>query len=133
MPSSQPIAAATLAVALAVALTPAASRVAPSGDGGLPSGLRGVVTKSPTRPVCLAGEPCSAPAARVTLAFLRQDRLAARATTDDRGRYRVLLRPGSYEVRGPRLGIGRGIRPAAARVTAGRVTTVNFSLDTGIR
>ena len=99
----------------------------------LTSGLHGVVTRGPTQPVCRAGVPCTAPAPRVRLVFLRALRQFA-VTTDSRGRYRIALPPGTYLVRVvPAPSVGRGLRPSAAVVPAGRYATRNFSYDTGIR
>jgi hypothetical protein len=65
----------------------------------------------------------------VTLVFTRR-RLPHRVTTDDHGRYRILLAPGFYTVRvtGFRL-----VKPLRVTVERGRMTSVNFSIDTGIR
>ena len=99
----------------------------------LSSGLQGVVTRSPTTPVCRTDEPCSAPAPGVQLVFVRGDRQYT-VRTDARGRYRIALPPGVYTVRlRQRPALGRGLEPAKAVVPRGRFATKNFSLDTGIR
>lgn len=98
----------------------------------LTSGLQGVVTRGPTRPVCSASEPCTAPAARTGLIFIFGFRRWT-TTTDARGRYRIALPPGTYRVllaRPPAIG---GIRPTRVLVPAGRFSTRNFTYDTGIR
>jgi hypothetical protein len=98
------------------------------------SGLRGVVVRGPIAPVCVAEDPCTAPARNVTLLFSRNGRTVGRAVTDTAGRYRVRLPVGVYAVRRPgSMGIGRGIEPNRARVYAGRFSRVDFSIDTGIR
>jgi hypothetical protein len=98
------------------------------------SGLRGVVVRGPIAPVCVAEDPCTAPARNVTLLFSRNARIVGRTVTDDAGRYRVRLPAGVYAVRRPgSMGIGRGIEPNRARVYAGRFSRVDFSIDTGIR
>ena len=100
----------------------------------LSSGLRGVVVRGPIAPVCVAEEPCTEPARNVTLLFSRNSRIVGRAVTDTAGRYRVRLPVGVYAVRRPgSMGIGRGIEPNRARVSAGRFSRVDFSIDTGIR
>ena len=100
----------------------------------LSSGLRGVVVRGPIAPVCVAEEPCTEPARNVTLLFSRNSRIVGRAVTDTAGRYRVRLPVGVYAVRRPgSMGIGRGIEPNHARVSAGRFSRVDFSIDTGIR
>jgi hypothetical protein len=118
-----------MAIAFALLLALAVPAGATTG-----SGLRGVVTRGPTSPVCRAGEPCSAPAAKVTLVFSRGGRVAARATTDPTGHYRVVLRAGTYAVRSPAVSGGIGsLKPSSAVVPVGRVAIRNFAIDTGIR
>jgi hypothetical protein len=99
-----------------------------------PSGLRGTVTRGPITPACAAEQRCSEPAPNVTLVFLMGNRVTGRAITDSAGRYRIRLAPGRYVVsRTPQPPIGRGLQPEQARVFLGRVTRVDFSIDTGIR
>jgi hypothetical protein len=94
------------------------------------SGLRGVVARWPVTPVCRAGVPCSAPAKGVTLTFRRLARSWS-AKTDDRGRYRIHLRPGTYTVT---VSTQRPGLPAwKVVVPRGRVAVHNFLIDTGIR
>jgi hypothetical protein len=98
------------------------------------SGLYGKVTRGPLTPVCMVGTPCSGPAAGVTLRFLRNGALVARAVTAKDGSYRVGLSPATYAVRltsTPK--VGRGLEPTSAHVAAGRWTRTDFSIDTGIR
>jgi len=97
------------------------------------SGLRGLVTLSPTRPVCIEGQPCSKPAARVLLVFRRNGSIVARVTTGVEGWYRVLLRPGLYTVVAPRYLRGSGVTPRTVRVTKGRVARIDLEIDTGIQ
>jgi hypothetical protein len=97
------------------------------------SGLRGTVVVDPNRPVCIEGRPCSAPAAGVVLRFSRNDRVVTRTRTRADGTYRVILTPGRYLVslakaRGP-----TSIAPHTVRVTAGRMTLRDFTIDTGIQ
>ena len=115
-----------LVLALAVA-------VGASGNADAPSGLRGVVTRSPVTPVCMQGVPCSAPAKYIRLVFSRLGRSVA-TRTDAAGRYRVRLFPGTWTVgtsAAPR--IGSGISPRTVRVLAARFRKVDFDIDTGIR
>jgi hypothetical protein len=108
----------------------AAARTTPS-----TSGLRGLVTRGPITPVCVAEQPCSEPAPGVTLVFSRNGRVVGRTVTNGYGRYRVKLPAGLYAVRRPGAAdsIGRGLEPDHARVRAGRFMRVDFSIDTGIR
>jgi hypothetical protein len=98
-------------------------------------GLYGVVTRSPTKPVCSMEESCSERAAHVKLRFVRGTTLVASVVTDARGRYRVRLPRGLYNVRvaGVASGaIGNRIDPSVVRV---RLVwrRQSFDIDTGIR
>jgi hypothetical protein len=98
------------------------------------SGLRGIVTRGPIAPVCVAEQPCDGPARNVTLLFSRDGRVTRRTTTDEQGRYRVALAPGVYRVRlAMRQTVGREVEPSWARVAPNRFRRVDFSFDTGIR
>jgi hypothetical protein len=119
------LALAVVAGALAVGATVAAAAV--------PSGIRGIVIKSPTRPVCEEDMPCSAPAAGVTLAFLRGGVRVATATTSKAGTYRVVLPPGTYVVRTLRKLMFGSPQPRTVRVLPGHFAAANFEIDTGIR
>lgn len=100
----------------------------------LTSGLRGVVMRGPTKPVCDETEPCEEPAAGVVLRFWRLDAVVARVTTGSAGGYRVKLRPGRYAVTTPSSRRpGTGLTPRFVRVPAGRVARVDFHLDTGLQ
>jgi hypothetical protein len=117
-----------LAVALALFLV--------SGAQATPvaSGLHGIVMRGPVVPVCVAEQPCSAPAKNITLLFSRNGQVVARSKTDLAGRYHLRLRPGTYAVGltvMPR--IGRGLEPDQVRVRLGRYLRLDFSIDTGIR
>jgi len=98
-----------------------------------PSGLRGVVTRSPITPVCIEGVPCSAPAKDTLLVFSNRAR-SVRTRTTSTGSYRVALAPGWWKVSTvtvPR--IGSGIEPHTVRVIAARFRVVDLDIDTGIR
>ena len=106
---------------------------ATSPDAIAPSGLRGVVTRSPITPVCMEGVPCSAPAKNTPLVFFRPGR-SVKTRTDGVGHYRVALAPGWWSVRaGTAPAIGSGIEPRTVRVFAARFRIVNLDIDTGIR
>jgi hypothetical protein len=115
---------------LLVAVCSATPAAAATGQG-----LYGVVTRGPTRPVCSSEEPCSEPAARTKLRFLRRAVLVATVVTDARGRYRLRLPRGVYTVRVagvPAGGLGGRIDPENVRVGAAW-RRQNFDIDTGIR
>jgi hypothetical protein len=98
-------------------------------------GAWGVVERGPIAPVCAAEQPCSAPARHVQLVFFQDGQAAARAMTDDNGKYRVPLRPGTYAVKlGTRSSsAGHDLEPRIVHALATRWVRVDFSLDTGIR
>src|SRR5262249_20449466 len=105
--------------------------VAASGAGATaPSGLRGIVTRGPIAPMCVAELPCSAPVPGATLVFTQAGHAAVRAHTGSNGTCKVVLAPGAYSVA---LASPRRMGPTSARVTSGRFRTVDFSIDTGIR
>jgi hypothetical protein len=113
----------------AFVVAPAVAVAAPAAVA--PSGLRGVVRRGPTQPVCQAGQPCSEPA-QTTLVFTRLGhRFLARAAVN--GAYRILLPPGIYSVAtAPKIGFGV-VRPAHVHVRRGHVDHLDFYADTGIR
>jgi len=104
-----------------------------SGESVTGSGLRGLVTLSPTRPVCIEELPCSKPAAGVVIVFRREGGSVTQVKTRADGTYRLSLRPGRYRVVAPRYRIGSGITPQMVRVPRGRVAHLDFEIDTGIQ
>jgi hypothetical protein len=94
----------------------------------LKSGLYGTVMRGPITPVCVAEQPCSAPAAGAVLVFTR-GAVIDRVTVASDGSYRLHLPAGMYVVR---TGSKR-LEPTLARVFAGRMARLDFSIDTGIR
>ncbi|HEX7255587.1 MAG TPA: hypothetical protein VF236_06630 [Gaiellaceae bacterium] len=120
---------AVAAVLAALALVPAA--VGGATPDGLASGLRGVVMRGPTNPICDDREPCEEPAAGVILRFARAGHVVARVKTSPNGLYRVRLRPGRYTVTTPRR--VAGLMPRVVRVPVRRFARVDFQLDTGMQ
>ncbi len=118
--------------ALLTAFASAALGVMPT-HAAAPSGLRGVVIRSPITPVCIQGVSCSAPAKNTPLVFFRAGR-SVRTRTDNVGRYRVVLAPGWWSIRTATFPqIGSGIAPHTVRVFTARFRVVNLDIDTGIR
>lgn len=97
------------------------------------SGLRGKVMRGPTTPVCRVNEPCEEPARGVKLTFFRSGKVAARATTDAKGWYRITLKPGRYSVRTNRPAFEKVPQPSRVSVPNDRFKRVDFHIDTGIR
>ena len=97
------------------------------------SGLRGLVTLSPTRPVCIEDQPCSKPAPGVLLVFRREGRIVSRVTTRADGTYRLMLPPGGYAVFAPEYGRGSGVTPRVVRIVKGCHRRVDLEIDTGIQ
>jgi hypothetical protein len=100
------------------------------------SGLYGKVTRGPITPVCIANQPCYAPAAGVTLTFTRNANIVARIKTGPAGLYRIALAPGTYTVRELRPSTTLKppvMKPLVVRVLAQLWTRQNFTIDTAIR
>jgi hypothetical protein len=93
------------------------------------SGLYGTVERGPVTPVCVAEQPCSAPAVGAVLTFWRNGSLVGRTTVTSDGSYRVHLSAGLYAVRATQ----KRIEPTTVRVIGRRMVRVDFSIDTGIR
>jgi hypothetical protein len=118
---------ASLVAALTVAAVAQARLTAPA----KPSGLYGLVMRGPVTPVCQVGIPCDEPAANTTFLLIRPGK-TTRVRTNATGHYRVRLVPGRYVITRTNWGPG-SIKPASARVPAGRFARVNIFIDTGIR
>jgi hypothetical protein len=118
-----------LSSSIALALASWAQASTPQGT------LTGLVTRGPVTPVCVAEQPCSEPAPNVRLLFSRNGSVVGRTITNQAGRYRLRLPAGSYSVRRAvsSAPIDLKLEPNRARVYAGRLTRVDFSIDTGIR
>jgi hypothetical protein len=97
------------------------------------SGLRGLVMKGPTEPVCRSDDPCEAPAGGILLDFRRDGKVVAEVKTTRLGTYSVRLKAGSYAVVVPRHRVGTGLSPRVVRVPRGRIARVDFHLDTGLQ
>jgi hypothetical protein len=104
-----------------------------SAGGGTATGLRGKVMRGPTQPVCRVNEPCEEPARGVRLVFSRSGKVVARATTNQKGWYRVTLRPGRYAVSTQNPRVSKNLSPRSATVPTASVRRVDFDIDTGIR
>ena len=99
----------------------------------LVSGLFGIVVRSPAVPVCQAGQPCTVPAAGVTLTFVHDGVAVRSVVTSKAGAYRVVLPPGAYAVRIASKSRVVRLTPATVIVHRGVVARRGFTIDTGIR
>ena len=113
---------------LLVALLTALLAAGASNATTVHTGLYGTVMRGPITPACVAEQPCDAPAAGAVLVLSRNGSDVARVKVRPDGSYRIGLRPGLYRVRA-----ARRIDPTTAPIRAGRMTRVDFSIDTGIR
>jgi hypothetical protein len=121
---------ALIAAVAALAALAALAVSFPAAAGTVGTGLRGLVTRGPITPVCKEGVPCSAPAKHIKITFVRNG-VAKSVVTGADGRYTIALTGGTYAVRFPSAPFG--FRPRTVFVPAGRLSTRNFSIDTGIR
>jgi hypothetical protein len=90
---------------------------------------------SPARPGPIrADEPASVPLANITFVVESNNREVASFTTDNQGRFRILLPPGHYKVSltGRKSTIGR-FGPFEVDVGSGNMTKVQWECDSGIR
>ena len=101
--------------------------------------LSGVVTIGPNCPVEQVGVPCppspEAYALRKVLVYDAQhNQLLHTVDIDSQGLYLIDLPPATYVVDLKKAGIDRsGDVPASVTIHANAVTTLNISIDTGIR
>src|ERR1041385_5473734 len=79
------------------------------------NGLYGVVSRGPITPVCVAEQPCSAPAPGRILQFWNGGRMGGHVVTKSDGSYRIALPAATYTVR---LASGRIPDPETTRVRA---------------
>lgn len=121
------------ALVIASAALALVSAFAGAADSRTASGLRGVVMRGPTTPVCHEGKPCEAPAKGLVLQFRREGRVKAQVKTSQTGRYLIRLRPGRYVVTSPGLRPWQQLSPKAVRVPRGHLGRADFHLDTGLQ
>lgn len=117
----------------ALTLTVAASSAAGGSATITASGLRGVVMRGPTSPICHVGDPCEEPAKGLLLQFRRDGRIVKQVRTSRTGRYRVLLRRGRYAVTTPGLRATARLQPQLVVVPRGRIARRDFHLESGVQ
>lgn len=108
----------------------------PSSQTLSPQGaLSGIVMAGPTcpGPATIPERPGCAdqPVRDLQLHISRSDGWEITTTTDQQGRFTVTLPPGSYLVTA-RFGV-RGLQSTSVKVIMGQTTTVQITLDTGMR
>ena len=99
------------------------------------SGIEGIITISPARPGPIrADAPGSVPLANATFVVENNNAEVASFTTEDNGHFRAALPPGHYQIslKGRKSSIGR-FGPFEVDVSAGKITTVQWECDSGIR
>ena len=105
-----------------------AGRCAAAGTTAVGTGIAGEVRRGPITPVCVAEQPCDAPAPNIGVTISQAGAVVARTTTGADGGFAVSLTEGRYAV----AVTGRAA-PQTAEVAAGHVSRLDFSIDTGIR
>jgi hypothetical protein len=100
------------------------------------SGIEGVITISPWHPGPIrADEPGSKPLANATFVVQTEaNAVTSEFTTDAQGGFRVSLPLGHYKVslKGKKGGVGK-YGPFEVDVAAGKMTSVQWNCDTGMR
>jgi len=109
--------------------------LAETAPGEAGSGIEGVILVSPAMPgPAREGVPESKPLANMTWTVQNEKGAVASFTTDGEGRFRVSLPPGHYSV-APQGRTGRigHFGPFDVEVAPGKMTTVEWKCDSGIR
>jgi hypothetical protein len=102
---------------------------------GTETGIEGVITISPTQPGPIrADAPASLPLPNTAFVVENEKGEVASFTTDDQGHFRTSVPPGHYKVsiKGRKSTIGR-FGPFEVDVVSGKMTTVQWQCDSGIR
>lgn len=124
-----------LVMVLLVGCNPPLQAALVSGDGS--SGIEGQVLIGPSCPVMRENDPnCADKPYPTTLGLYQNGQLLARLVTDDQGRFKVSLEPGTYTLV-PERKAGQLARPLQTEqqvvVKAGAYTLVKVVYDSGIR
>lgn len=98
------------------------------------TGLEGVITIGPVHPGPVReGMADSAPLANFTFAVANEKGPVTSFTTDAEGGFRILLAPGRYTISQNSKDKIRRCGPFDVDVVAGKVVTVQWECDTGMR
>jgi hypothetical protein len=94
----------------------------------------GTVTAGPVAPIEHPGRPNTRRLPGASIEALRASDVIAVTHSDDAGRYRLSVRPGTYLIRAQPPGRFLSTNPVkTVTISAGETLTVDFLLDTGIR
>ena len=98
------------------------------------TGIEGVITIAPIHPGPVReGVPSSAPLPNAAFTVANEKGTVTSFTTDGQGRFRISLAPSRYQVsQSGKTGIRR-CGPFEVEVVAGKMTTVEWQCDTGMR
>jgi hypothetical protein len=98
------------------------------------SGIEGVLSVSPSRPgPQRADAPSKAPVAKTAFVVMKGEEKVASFTTDAQGHFQVSLPAGHYLVRREDPGAAIGHWRFDVDVVAGKMTTVDWTGDSGMR
>jgi len=115
------------------ATSSATSAAPPTAAVGQQGAVAGVVRVGPVSPVQRVGEPGTRPAGGITVQLLQAGRSVTSAVSDAAGGFRLAAPPGDYTLRARGVDGLRSEASAAVAVSAGRTSTADLLLDTGIR
>ena len=104
-------------------------------SSGAETGIEGVITISPAHAGPIRDDgPGSKPLVNATFAVENEKGSVASFTTDGQGHFRTSVPPGHYKVsmQGRKSSIGR-FGPFEVDVVAGKMTSVQWECDSGIR
>ncbi len=107
----------------------------PTSTPGNDTGIEGTVTISPVQGgPTRQGTPDSSPLANITFEVRQGDRVITAFQTNAQGHFRQRLEPGRYSIsRKDWKGAIGFYGPFEAEVSRGRMTSVSWTCDTGIR
>ena len=98
------------------------------------TGIEGAISISPSRPGPVRADAASsAPLANIVFAVEGNSGPVANFTTDEQGRFRILLKPGHYKVSPKERGQIRRCGPFDVDVENGRMAKVEWQCDSGMR
>jgi len=104
------------------------------GEASATALISGTVSAGPISPVSRIGHPNTRPVPAARVEALHGNEVVAVVHTDDSGRYRLTLRPGTYVIlaNSGRYPFAKP-EPRTVIASAGHRQSVDFVLDTGMR